>query len=201
MNPGRIIFCCCFYLMVLFSHAQQNIKLISVSHNQKDLPGNEYLLSKLKPIRENFKRINSIRKWSSVVTKDNNESTEGGEVKFYYLNGSLQKVIARQFGETFQNLNEYYLLDGKLSFVLEKSYKYNRPIYYDSTVMKENKDTETFNFNKSEIIEDRSYFQNGKMIHQISNQDCGAPFADEYLLQEEKRIKTEYAKLLKSRIK
>ncbi|HEY4877428.1 MAG TPA: hypothetical protein VIH86_17745 [Puia sp.] len=199
MIVARIISLCYFLLIVLFSNAQQVRKTISESHNESDLAGNEYLQSNLKPIRENFKRINSILKWTSVVTKENNESTEGGETKFYYLNG-LQKIIVRQFGETFQNLKEYYLLNGNLSFVLEKSYKYNRPIYYDSTAMKENDDTTIFDMNKSEIVEIRSYFLNGKLIHQINNQDCGSPFYDEYLLGEQKRITSEFASIRKSRL-
>ena len=63
--------------------------------------------------------------------------------------------------------------------------------------MIENNDNQVFDFEKSEIIEDRSYFLNGKLVHQLNNQDCGAPFADDYLLGEQKRIKTEYKNLLK----
>ena len=103
--------------------------------------------------------------------------------------------MTRHFGETFQQLIEYYLLNGQLSFVFEKSFKYNRPIYYDSTSMKENKDNQAFDFEKSEIVEDRSYFEKGKLIHQMNNQDCGSPFADGYLMEEQKRIVSDFAKL------
>ena len=165
--------------------------------NQEDLPVNEYLTERLKPIRANFKRINSITNWTTIDKKDLWETTEGGEAKFYYSNGQLEKITTRHFGETFQQLTEYYLLKGQLSFVFEKSYKYNRPMYYDSTSMKENNDTEAFDFEKSEIIEDRSYFDNGKLLHQIDSQDCGSPFADNYLLEEQKRIKSDFEKLIK----
>ena len=70
-------------------------------------------------------------------------------------------------------------------------------MYYDSTSMKENNDTEAFDFEKSEIVEDRSYFENGKLLHQLNNQDCGSPFAEDYLLEEQKRIKTDVEKLIK----
>lgn len=165
--------------------------------NQEDLPVNEYLTQRLKPIRANFKRINSIANWTSIKSKDLWETTEGGEAKFYYLNGHLEKITARHFGETFQLLTEYYLLKGRLSFVFAKSYKYNRPMYYDSTSMKENNDTEAFDFEKSEIVEDRIYFENGRLLHQINNQDCGSPFADDYLLEKQKRIKGDFEKLIK----
>jgi hypothetical protein len=164
--------------------------------NEEDLPINEYLTDRLKPIRTNFKRINSITNWTSIDTEELSGSTEGGEAKFYYQNGQLEKIVARHYGETFQLLTEYYLLNGQLSFVFEKRHKYNRPLYYDTTAMKENNDNEAFDFDKSEIIEDRSYFENGKLLHQINNKDCGSPFADDYLLEEQKRIKTDFDKLI-----
>ena len=165
--------------------------------NEDDVIVNEYLTKRLNPIRKNFKRINSITNWTATNKKDLWESTEGGFATFYYSNEVLEKVVTKNFGETFQQLSEYYLLNGKLSFVFEKSYKYNRPIYYDSTAMKENKDTETFDFERSEVIEDRSYFENGKLIHQLNNQDCGSPFADDYLLEQQKQIKSDFDKLVK----
>jgi hypothetical protein len=182
---------------VKFDSLQRDTVEPKETFNQEDLPVNEYLTERLKPIRANFKRINSIADWTTIKTKDIWETTEGGEAKFYYLNGQLEKITTRHFGETFQLLTEYYLLKGQLSFVFEKSFKYNRPIYHDSTAMKEMNDTETFDFEKSEIVEDRSYFDKGKLLHQINSQDCGSPFADDYLLGEQKRIKTDFEKLIK----
>ena len=171
--------------------------VLKETYNEEDVIVNEYLTKRLNPIRKNFKRINSITNWTSSNKKDLWESTEGGEATFYYSNGVLEKIVVKIFGETFQQLSEYYLLKGKLSFVFEKSYKYNRPMYYDSIVMKENKDTEAFDFEMSEIIEDRSYFENSKLIHQLNSQDCGSPFADDYLLEEQKRIQINFDKLAK----
>ncbi len=175
----------------------KNNVVLKESHNQDDIILNEYLTERLKPIRKNFKRINSITKWTSTNKKELTETTDFGEATFYYSNRGLEKIITLQFGETFQQLSEYYLLNGKLSFVFEKSYKYNRPMYYDTTAMNENNDTEAFEFEKSEIIEDRSYFDKGKLIHQISNQDCGSPFTEEYLFEEQKRIMAYFDKLIK----
>ena len=171
--------------------------VLKEAHNEDDLVVNEYLLDKLKPIRENFKRINSTEKWTSSDTIELWESLEGGEAAFYYLNNKLERIITRHFGETYQLLTEYYLLNGQVSFVLEKSYKYNRPLFYDSIAMKENNDNQVWDFDKSEIIEDRSYFSNGRLIHQISNQDCGSPFTEDYLAEEQKRIKDSFDKLMK----
>lgn len=166
------------------------------SFNEEDLSVNEYLTDRLKPIKANFKRINSITNWALIDTKDLTESSEGGEAKFFYQNGQLEKIVTRHYGENFQLLTEYYLLNEQLSFVFEKRREYNRPMYYDTIAMKENKDNEAFDFDKSEIIEDRSYFENGKLFHQISNQDCRSPFTSNYLLEEQKRIKTNFDKLV-----
>jgi len=171
--------------------------ILRETYNEDDIVVNEYLNDRLKSIRKNFRRINSITNWTSIIKKDLWETTEGGEANFYYSNGILEKIVTRHFGETFQQLSEYYLLNEQLSFVFEKAYKYNRPMYYDSTKMKANNDNEAFDFEKSEIIEDRSYFEKGKLIHQINNQDCGSPFADDYLLDEQKRIKTYFDQLVK----
>lgn len=182
---------------VMVDSLQRDTFELKETFNQEDLPVNEYLTERLKPIRANFKRINSIANWTKIKTKDIWQTTEGGEAKFYYLNGQIEKITTRHFGEASQILTEYYLLKGQLSFVFKKSYKYNRPIYYDSISMKENNDTEAFDFDKSEIVEDRSYFDNGKLLHQINNQDCGIQLADDYLREEQKRIKVDFEKVIK----
>jgi hypothetical protein len=162
----------------------------------EDFPMNEYLTETLIPIRTNFKRINTITNWSSIKESELWESTEGGVAKFYFQNENLEKIVARHYGETFQLLSEYYLLNGELSFVFEKSFRYNRPIFFDSTAMKETNDTEVFDMGKSAIEENRSYFDKGKLLHQINNQDCGSPFADDYLIKEGERIKNDFQKLM-----
>lgn len=110
------------------------------------------LTKKLKTIRENFKRINAITNWSKVDTTDPGNALEGSEAMLFYLNGKIEKISATYLGETYRQIDEYYLLNGELSFVYEKTYHYNRPIYYDSTAMKTTKDTEYFDFKKSTII-------------------------------------------------
>lgn len=162
---------------------------------KRDTVNEEYLSERLKPIRANFNRINGIKGWTSVDKRKLNESTEGGAATYYFLKDTLLKVVAIHFGETGKNIQEFYTKNGQLSFVFGQQYQYNRPITWDSTVMKENNDTETFDIDKSEIIEDRSYFENGVLIRQINNQDCGSPFAEDYLKEEQVRLKAEFEKL------
>jgi len=154
----------------------------------------EYFSKELKPIKENFKRLNSIKEWTKISEVDLEESAEGGVAKFYFLDTVPRKVIVRHFGETFQTITEYYLFKGQLSFVLDRKYKYNRPITWDSTKMEEYGDNQVWNIKKAELEENRSYFKNGKLIHQINNQDCGSPFSNEYLKTEGLQIIKEFRK-------
>ncbi|MDR2235666.1 MAG: hypothetical protein LBE92_06050 [Chryseobacterium sp.] len=179
------------------SHSD-TVKIKETFNENDPETGNESVKDRLKPIRTNFKRINSIRTWTTVKKRDiEGESAEGGEAVFYEQKGKLEKITARLYGEMGQLLTEYYLLNGKLSFVFEKHYEYNRPLYYNEKVMKENNDTEAFDFNQSKITEDRYYFENGKLIHIINSEDCGAPFSRDYISEEQKRISEEYGRLLK----
>lgn len=125
--------------------------------------------SEIRSVKSNFKRINAIGKWTQIVKKDLEDSAEGGELVFYYLNGQLEKMATRQFGEHFQVLAEYYLLNGSVSFVIERTITYNRPIYYDSIAMKANNDNQVFDIEKSEWNDIRSYFADGKLIQQFNN--------------------------------
>ncbi|WP_250253331.1 hypothetical protein [Chryseobacterium sp. Marseille-Q3244] len=171
---------------------------IKESLNEEDIETNEYLKDRLKPIQSNFKRINSILKWTSIKKKNiEGESAEGGEATYYYKNKRLEKIMARHYGEMGQVLIEYYLLNGKLSFVFEKEYQYNRPLFYDTKAMKENNDTEAFDFEKSEITETRNYFEKGSLLHIVNSQDCGAPFSGEYMREEDKSIQNDFKRLLK----
>ncbi len=171
---------------------EKNI-LLKESFNAVDsaAPTNE--MEELQPVRENFKRINASRKWTSIIKKDLLETAEGGEATYYYSGNDLEKITLRNYGETFQQLAEYYLLNGQLSFVFERSYRYNRPIYYDSAAMKANDDAETFDFNASEIAEVRSYFNHEKIILQLTKNK--SPTAKQILLEEQKRIIKEYNQL------
>lgn len=171
---------------------------IKETFNEEDIDANEYVKDRLRPVQTNFKRINSTTKWSSIKKKDiEGESAEGGEAVFYYKNKRLEKIIARHYGEMGQVLTEYYLLNGRLSFVFEKDYRYNRPLFYDEKAMKENNDTEAFDLEKSEITETRNYFEKGNLIHIVNSQDCGAPFSGDYMAQEEKSIQEDFKRLLK----
>ena len=55
----------------------------SYFYQQKYTVDSDSLTKRLKPIRANFKRINAINRWTSIVSKDIEETLEGGEAKYY----------------------------------------------------------------------------------------------------------------------
>ncbi|MDI9341461.1 MAG: hypothetical protein QM534_12900 [Sediminibacterium sp.] len=175
---------------------------LNCSVNTEDVIVNEYMTKDLKPIRLNFKKLNSVKKWSNVKRSRHWKTLEEGYTDYFYIKNNSNpkqlpnKIISRKFGETFQKLNEYYLLNGRISFVLEKLIKYNLPIYFDSTYMKSNNSNEAFDLKKSIITETRSYFNNGILIHQINNEDCGSPMDLNYLKSEQERLLTDINTLL-----
>jgi hypothetical protein len=172
---------------------------IAESKNQIDNPINEYMKVQLNPIRENFKRLNSIddRNWSSIVTKEFDGTNEGGEVTYYHRNAELDIIVVKEYGQTFQVLSEYFFLHRSISFVFEKAYKYNRPVYLDSIAMMEMNDNKIVDISKADIVEERNYFDKGKLIHQLSSVGDGSRMAKEYLCTEQKRILSKMNRILK----
>lgn len=177
-------------LIILFgctvSFAQKQKVILKESQQSETLIENNQT-SDIKLIQANFKRINTIGKWSKITQYETDDSADGGYINYYYNNDKLEKIVVRKFGESGQYLAEYYLLKAKLSFVFEKDLKYNVPYY-----LKE------FNYDDSEIIEDRFYYLNNKLITYKSNQDDGAPFSDSFIKNEEKRVLKEFNQLLKN---
>ncbi|WP_213278468.1 hypothetical protein [Chryseobacterium indologenes] len=182
---------------VFFTTKAKDTVRINETFNENDTTNSKGLKKQLKPIQSNFKRINSITKWTSV--KKNNiegESAEGGEATFYYTDKGLEKVIARHYGEMGQKLIEYYLLNGQLSFVFEKEYRYNRPLFYDVKAMTENNDTEAFDLKKSEITMIRNYFENGNIILINATTGRGYNISADHPAEQEKEIKEDFKRLL-----
>lgn len=183
---------------VFFTTKAQDTVKTGETFNEKDTTGSKGLKNRIKPIQANFKSINSITKWTSVKKKDiEGESAEGGEATFYYTDKGLEKIIARHYGEMGQMLIEYYLMNGQLSFVFEKEYRYNRPLFYDTKAMKENNDTEAFDFNKSEVITTRNYFENGNIIMISNTTGRGFNIGADYPSEQEKSLTESFKKLLK----
>ena len=110
-------------LIILFSCTvsfAQKQKVILKESQQSEILIENNQTSDIKLIQANFKRINTIGKWSKITQYETDDSADGGYINYYYNNDKLEKIVVRKFGESGQYLAEYYLLKAKLSFVFEK---------------------------------------------------------------------------------
>lgn len=152
-------------------------------------------------ITANIKRIDETANWQQVIKEELMESTEGGEANYYYNNDKLEKIVSRQYGETYQQWDAYYFVDEKLSFVLERHYQYNRPMYYDKAAMKAAKDSVAFDFDKSVITDQASYFENGNLVKTRFDADSGPIQGKRNLGAEMQRINLNLRTLMQYRNK
>ncbi|MDO9399162.1 MAG: hypothetical protein Q7T79_00530 [bacterium] len=122
-------------------------------------------------IKNDFSEINSKINTYKIVEEDmSGESTDGGMVVYYFENKNLKKITATYLGETGKSVNEYYYKNKELIFVLDQNYEYNRPMYYDEKMAKEDNDEEIFDINKSKISEEKYYFYKNKLIMWIDEE-------------------------------
>lgn len=145
-------------------------KIATTSGTQEsELASTNTVANRLEVIDANAMRIDAISTWTKTDTLELEDTTESGEATYFYLNGMLEKIVATYYGEMFQRTATYYLLDRQLSLVISTTYHYNRPLYYDEEMMLENNDSEAFDFDKSTIVLHRSYFEDGVLIHRLSD--------------------------------
>jgi len=156
---------------------------------------NEYLKEKLNPIRKMVHHINTNKIWNKTRKIENSDAYKEYTKTLFYKDDSIVKIEIEIYEVEQQQKNEFYVHNNELIFVYENIVKYNRPIYYDSIEMNKNNDSVVFDIEKAVIIEDLSYFENGNLIRQINNQGSSAPSAKEYLLEEQKRLYSEFEKL------
>ena len=79
------------------------------------------------------------------------ESSEGGELKGYFNNEELKKIVVSYYGEMGKLIEEYYFWNNNLFFVFTQDYLYNMPKIMDGSKVEK-------------IDENRYYFSEGKLI-------------------------------------
>ena len=147
----------------------------------------------LDSIDNNYIRILAIQNWDEVVhISAEDESTEGGEINYYYNENKLEKISVDYFGEMGKSSKEFYLMNGKLSFVYEINHSYNRPIYLDSIAASENGETAFFDSKKSKITVKSTYIANGILLEQIP----AIAFDSKIRKAEANRLMADFEKLL-----
>lgn len=129
-----------------------------------------------------FDRRNS---WTKTDTIPLELSLEGGFAVFYHQDGQLQKIAATYYGETYREEKTYYLSGRKLLFVLEKTYRYNYPISYDSADMKAAYGNEGLELKRPTVLKQKNYFSNGHLFRRVD--ESGAVITN-HLKADEKRL-------------
>lgn len=122
--------------------------------------------------------------WDDGLLFEVHESTEGGELMMYFMGSNIAFIDEHHYGEMGQVWNKYYLDDNELIFVKETDISYNYPMYMADTMEIE-----------IDTLSNYSYFDGGILIRRYEDGDCGAPFADDYKLEEQQRILTRLEEL------
>ena len=132
--------------------------------------GESNIENKIAQIRKDYTSTNAVKNYVVKEIEDSEKSTDGGAIKYYFQNGTIKKIITEYFGETWRGTTEYYVKNGKVYFIFNRTEKYNVPYYINANWYKENnlKVGEVFNSKKSKITEKRYYFdENEKLIQYI----------------------------------
>ena len=157
----------------------------------KDMSYSDWVEQRTRPMKENVKRIEAIQDWTSVNTVNTGgASTEEDYAKYFYRDGTLEKVVSVQMGETGQEVTEYYLLNGKLSFVMEREYTSAASGDNDSEDFEKDPETEGT----------KTYFEDGKVLVQVLP-DCGAPNDKEFEQKEGERLQHNFDRLMEILLK
>ena len=110
-------------------------------------------------IRQHYAQINrNSRLYRKVKKELSGFSGEGGELLAYFHGPSIMKMAATFYGETGKATEEYYYWDGKLIFVQNIDYRYDKPLSGKVVKTTENR----FYFNDDKLI--RWIDENGKQV-------------------------------------
>jgi len=109
----------------------------------------------IKKIQQNYSLINSnLRKYTIVQKTIEGRSTEGGDVRMYFEEQELKKVVTIYYSEMGKVGTEFYFNADSLFFVYQAVYNYNSPIYSEGSKVES-------------IDENRCYFYRLSMIKWI----------------------------------
>ena len=157
--------------------------------------------NRISEIRKLYISINSNQNLNKDSIDISDESSEGRQLISYKdSSGNLRKLVTVFNGESGKLIEEFYISNDKLIFAFTERYDYNRPIYWDDKVAKENGDNVVFEYNKSVISENRYYFDNNEILIRWIDKD--KKVVQDYQLIEKigDEIKKEY-KDIRNRIK
>lgn len=124
-------------------------------------------------IRRQYASVNKRGARLKKVRKElSGFSLEGGQIVAYLDGPSVVKIVANHYGEMGRNLEEYYYSDGKLIFVYEKIFHYNKPM--TGKVIR--------------TVENRYYFDNDQLIRWVEGNGKQADPASEEFRSNQKQF-------------
>ncbi len=159
MNRKLLVF---FYLIInlINCYSQVDNRIWNISEKEEN--------DLVQEIRKEFNNINTNDSKYQIKTKDlDGYSTDGGELKAYYEQNDLKKIIVLYYGETGKVAIDYYFKNNNVFFIFRQDYRYNSPYYVtepDTSI-----GLEAFDYNKTKIIENRFYISNNKLIRWLDS--------------------------------
>ncbi|WBL27008.1 hypothetical protein [Zunongwangia sp. HGR-M22] len=158
----------------------------------------QHTASFVKEAKINYQKITeNLANYSNKTVPLLENSAEGATITGYYQHSHLKMMSASWFSETGKKSTEFYIEQGKLFFVLEKTYTYNRPIYWDATKAKNNGDDEVFDLKKSKITENRVYFKDSKIVLWLNENQHKVEVSKQVFAAKEKELTTQNSRLQK----
>ena len=159
--------------------------------------GNINVESKIDQIRKDYKSTNAIKNYIVKEIEDDEQSIEGGVIRYYFQNGIVKKIITEYFGETWRGATEYYIKNGKVYFIFNRTEKYNVPYYINADWYRENdvEIGEVFDSKKSEIFEKRYYFDENMKLIRYTDENKKNIENVQKLKEIEKEILNEYFRI------
>ena len=110
-------------------------------------------------IRQQYAAINrKAARYKKVKKELSGYSAEGGELVAYFDGQAIPKIVATYYGEMGRTIEEYYFANGKLIFVYQKVFHYNRPLSGKVVRTEESR----FYFNNDQLI--RWLDEKGKQV-------------------------------------
>ena len=134
----------------------------------------------VRAIRAQYTHIETNSPRYTMRTRDlPGYSTEGGTLTGYYRGSALQKLVATYYGETGKNTEECYFHKDRVIFVLITRSDYNHSTLHEGRTIK-----------VARITQEHLYFDNGKLIHRVQDNNQETPMdAGEELNQIQQLLK------------
>lgn len=143
---------CILLITLFFTYSCSGQQQKDISKKQETLKNTDSIETIISEIRKEYIKINTDSSRYKLIQKDlNGESAEGGLLKKYFYNDTMQKASTIFFGETGKLTLDYYFKKGKIIFIYEREDRYNVPIYGNKSKVGATKENRYY-FNGQHLI-------------------------------------------------